>query len=131
MQVLDAMLAEGLAAIGTGTAERIPQDERYATWAARRTAEDGRVDWRHPAASVWRLIRAVGRPYPGAFTTTGTELLKLWEAEPWPEGFRHAAGPGQVIARGDSWFAVRCGDGAALRITTFDGPLPRQHATLG
>jgi methionyl-tRNA formyltransferase len=33
-----------------------------------RTPEDGRINWRQPAAAVHNLIRAVAPPYPGAFT---------------------------------------------------------------
>lgn len=33
-----------------------------------RRPEDGRIDWRAPAARVYNLIRAVAPPYPGAFT---------------------------------------------------------------
>jgi methionyl-tRNA formyltransferase len=131
MAVLQAMLGDSLPALAAGSARREPQDERFATWAARRTPEDGRIDWTQSAVTVDRLIRAVGRPYPGAFTLCGDERLVLWAAEPWPDGVRHVANPGQVLARGDHWFAVRCGDGGALRITEFDGSLPRLHAMLG
>ena len=31
---------------------------------------DGRIDWSRPAAEIDRLIRAVTRPYPGAFSAT-------------------------------------------------------------
>ena len=37
---------------------RTPQDHGSATWCAKRDAEDGRLDFRHGAADVDRLIRA-------------------------------------------------------------------------
>lgn len=131
MEALEGMLIESLPKIADGTARRDPQDERLATWGAKRTPEDGKIDWERPLAEIWRLVRAVSNPYPGAFTMDGANRLILWEAEPWPEGVRHAALPGQVIDRGEEWFAVRCGDGASLRVTSFEGALPKLNGRLG
>ncbi|MGH8542186.1 MAG: methionyl-tRNA formyltransferase [Gammaproteobacteria bacterium] len=138
MQALEDVLAEVLPRLTTGNAPQHSQDERYATCCAKRVPADGLIDWQQPAEMVWRLIRAVTRPYPGAFTrdTAGRQII-LWTAEPWPEGYRHMALPGQVVARFDDSFAVRCGDGRDLRITEFTDaqgepcPAPRLHARLG
>src|SRR3546814_12751845 len=116
--------------LAQGAAPRLVQDERHATWATKRTPADGRIDWTLPAAEIDRLIRAVGRPYPGAFTETKAERLTVWAARPWPESARHAAMPGQVVARNEGGFVVRCGDGGALEITHFtiaSGQPPRQN----
>jgi len=110
------------------------QDERLATWAARRRPDDGKINWNRPAREVDRLIRAVGRPYPGAFTWAGSDLLTVWEAEPWLEGGRYHGLPGQVLERGDTGFSVACGDGQGLRITRFESSsskLPALHGILG
>lgn len=134
MEALDRMLRESLPMLAQGSAPRLVQDERHATWATKRTPADGRIDWTLPAAEIDRLIRAVGRPYPGAFTETKAERLTVWAARPWPESARHAAMPGQVVARNEGGFVVRCGDGGALEITDFtiaSGQPPRLHSMLG
>lgn len=133
MQVLALLIQDALAACAAGDWDGTPQDERFATWAAKRTPEDGRIDWRLPARDVWRLVRAVGRPYPGAFTTMGDERLVVWEAEPWPAADRHLGVPGQVLAHEEPGFAVACGEGA-LHIREWalaGGGRPRLHARLG
>jgi methionyl-tRNA formyltransferase len=38
------------------------------TYSLQRVPEDGRIDWTMPVLAIDRLVRAVGRPYPGAFT---------------------------------------------------------------
>jgi methionyl-tRNA formyltransferase len=134
MEVLEAMLKEVAPALAAGTAPRMPQDERYASWTAKRTPEDGRIDWHLPAADIERLIRAVGRPYPGAFTTAGGERLVIWKAKRWEGAERHAAAPGQVIVQQDGMFVVRCGDGQGLCATEWERPSgrpPRLHGRLG
>ncbi|HEX7656124.1 MAG: methionyl-tRNA formyltransferase [Sphingomonas sp.] len=132
MTALATMLARTLPPLARGAARREPQDDRYATWTARRTPEDGLIDWRDGAAAIDRLIRAVGRPYPGAFTAIGGERLTIWRAAPSPIGIRHAAIPGQVIARDAESFTVSCGDGGALRVTDWASErAPPLHAVLG
>jgi methionyl-tRNA formyltransferase len=69
---------------------------------------DGRIDWSLPAAAIERQTRAFD-PWPGAFSTFGTEVLKVLEAEVVPG----AGEPGRVL---DAALTVACGEGA-LRIT--------------
>jgi methionyl-tRNA formyltransferase len=52
------------------------------SYGLQRTPEDGRVDWRKPAGEIDRLVRAVGRPYPGAFTMMEGEKVTIWAADP-------------------------------------------------
>lgn len=134
MKALRQVLGEALPRLAAGDDAGEPQDVRLATWAARRRPEDGRIDWRLPAVEVLRLIRAVGRPYPGAWTRCGDARITLWEARPGPDGRRYHGTPGQIMAAGPDSFAVLCGDGAPLEITNYSTPesvkLPL-HALLG
>lgn len=138
VRLLERMMANALTALALGNPRREAQDERYATWAAGRTPPDGLIDWRSPARDVERLVRAVGRPYPGARTTlpsasADTELI-IWQARLSSEGSRHLALPGQVIARSENSFTVCCGDGMAVEIMDWNSgatSMPRLHAQLG
>jgi methionyl-tRNA formyltransferase len=134
LAALAELLTESLGRLRAGDAPRRPQDERFATWAAKRTPADGAIDWTRPAEETWRLVRAVGRPYPGAFTHLGDERLTIWTAEP-TSAARHAGQPGQVVVREESGFIVRCEDGA-LRVAEWsrsDGSsaAPPLHSRLG
>src|SRR3546814_19251298 len=93
------MMPRALAALATGSPPRLEQDERYASWAAKRTPEDGRIDWRQNAIDIDRLIRAAGKPYPGAWSSTGEQSLVVWAARPWAAGGRPLAQPGQTLIR--------------------------------
>src|SRR3546814_8446907 len=44
MRALGEMMPRALAALATGSPPRLEQDERYASWAAKRTPKDGRID---------------------------------------------------------------------------------------
>lgn len=69
----------------SGTTQAKPQDASLATVFGGRTPEDGRIDWSQSALSIYNLVRAVTRPFPGAFTDRGNERLYIWKAKPLPE----------------------------------------------
>lgn len=131
MAALAEMMDEALAALASGSAPRFEQDERYATWAARRTPADGLIDWTCTAQEIALLVRAVGRPYPGAQSFDGPHRLILWAARPIDGGDRHSGAAGQVIWRTDSAFAVMCGDGELLQVDEWHHPEERAPASHG
>lgn len=134
MVALDAMLRELLPRLLQGELTGRLQDEKVATYATRRRPSDGQIDWRQPAEAVERLVRAVGRPYPGAFTGTGDDRITIWAARVCACADRQHASPGQVILRDDQGFAVCCGDGRALHVTDYESAQARKpalHSMLG
>src|SRR3546814_20127986 len=98
MEALDRMLRESLPMLAQGSAPRLVQDERHETWATKRTPADGRIDWTLPAAETDRLIRAVGRPYPGALPETKAVGLTCWAAPQRAASARHPPMHGQAGA---------------------------------
>jgi len=75
------MLDACLPAIKDGSVKRTPQNNDEASYFGGRSADDGDIDWNQPAATVRNLVRAVTRPYPGAFTFAGQRKLIIWEVE--------------------------------------------------
>ena len=61
-----------------GTAPHRPQDLSQDAYFGGRRAEDGRIDWRQNARRIHNLVRAVSRPYPGAFSDFPAGRLLLW-----------------------------------------------------
>lgn len=104
------LLQEFLPAVLAGTAPRRPQDHSRATVFGRRTPADGEIDWQAPAESIYNLVRAVTRPYPGAFTHARGKRLFVWKA--WPESpATPAAAPGTVAECGPDGVFVATGLG--------------------
>ncbi|WOF43568.1 methionyl-tRNA formyltransferase [Sphingopyxis indica] len=133
MDALAAMVARGLERLAAGDADGAEQDERCATHAARRRPADGRIDWSRPATEIERLIRATGRPYPGAFTLFGGERLTIWAASARPDDRRHLAVPGQVVAVDPQGLLVKTLDGL-LHVRDWQADSekrPGLHSVLG
>ena len=105
------LLAESYPLIVAGRAPQIPQDHVAATAFGRRRAADGRIDWSRSAWEIYNLIRAVTRPFPGAFTCLGDRRVFLWRARPPRVRMAHAP-PGTILGVGEEGvLEVATGDG--------------------
>ena len=62
--------------IKSGKIERIPQDNKLATFARKMNKEDGKIDWNDKGEKVYNLIRGT-IPFPGAFTYYKGRKLKI------------------------------------------------------
>ena len=132
-RALADMLPEAVRRLGRGDTTGRPQDESRASYCAKRTADDGLIDWSLPAEDVLRLVRAVAAPYPGAFTYHEGDRIIIDEARIFPNPERYLGLPGQVQAYVDDGFLVRCGDGQCLYVTSFRSDAnvpPKLHRKL-
>ncbi|HUX30760.1 MAG TPA: methionyl-tRNA formyltransferase [Thiobacillus sp.] len=80
----DTLAAAGAAAIVAALANYpalVPQaqDDAQATYAAKLSKEEARLDWRQPADALARAVRAYN-PAPGAWTLLDGAPLKIWSA---------------------------------------------------
>ena len=76
-----ALLRDALPQLAQGKLSETAQDESKATYFGRRTAADGKLDWKKPAEQLFNLVRAVTQPYPGAFCAVGEHKLIVWQAD--------------------------------------------------
>ncbi len=104
------LIVQALAELQAGRLEAQPQDESQATYAAKLSREEGRLDWRAPAAELARRVRAL-TPWPGAFAELPEPpggRLKVLAAEA-VAGMGSGRAPGSLL---DADFTVACGEGA-------------------
>lgn len=91
-----------------GQITRIPQDHSQASYFGGRKPADGVINWQQSAEQIYNLIRAVTRPYPGAFSYLGNQKVLLWSVTP-VEGDT-AQQPGMVLS--ENPLVINCGRGA-------------------
>lgn len=93
-----------------GSVDEIEQDESNISYRSKRTPADGIIDFTKDASSIERLVRAVSRPYPGAYSFFNSTKICIWKASlkglPCRKGL-----PGQILTRDSSRLLVQCGDG--------------------
>jgi len=73
------LMVSTLRALGEGTVAPAPQDHAAATYAPKLEPRERTIDWRHPADSIGRRVRAFA-PAPGAATTFRGRPLKVLRA---------------------------------------------------
>ncbi len=103
------LLSEILPRIRNGTAPRVPQDAAQATYYGGRRPADGEIDWTQMPHQIRNLVRAVTRPYPGAFSYVGDRKCLFWavSAGPYDPG---KSPPGTIVSAEP--LVVACGRGA-------------------
>jgi methionyl-tRNA formyltransferase len=104
------LLVETLARIETLVPEK--QNAAQATYAPILKKEDGRIDWKLPAAAIHNRVRGLV-PWPGAFTKFRGHPLHIWKT--WGRSMTCPGPPGRLIRAGKS-LQVICGDGSALEL---------------
>ena len=108
-----------LCQIMEGTLKPEKQKEEEATYLLRRGPEDGLIDWDQPIRQIHRLVRAVSRPFPGAFGKyDGIHPVILWRADIL-ENKKYIGMNGQIAAITDGYMDVVCRDGL-LRVTDYE-----------
>jgi len=101
------ILNEILPKLREGTAPRIPQDHSKASYFGARSAKDGEIDWNRDAIAIRNLVRAVSRPYPGAFSYLGNRKCIFWSVSA-AEG--NSERPATILSTVP--FVIACGKGA-------------------
>ncbi len=102
-----AMIVETLEGLAAGRLTPRPQADDGVTYAPKLSREEGRLDWRRPAAELDLRVRAF-TPWPGAFFEVGGERIKVLAAEA-VQGPEAGSAPGTVLVRP---LRVVCGAGA-------------------
>lgn len=114
---LRSLFSQAITLLKENKAPRTPQNHDLATYCAKRVPDDGLINWNLSAREVWTLIRAVTKPYPGAFTFTKGKKFIIWDAEYIGDG-PYWGLPGQVQAILDTGVLVQCGDRKHILLRT-------------
>ena len=104
------MIVAAVDGLAAGTLWARPQPAAGATYAAKLSRAEARLDWRRPAVDLERQVRAFA-PWPGATFRANGETIKVLSAEIIAESGGTA--PGTVL---DDRLTIACG-GGALRPT--------------
>lgn len=90
------MLLRLLPRLMAGERPGVPQPKTREPVLRRRRPADGAIDWTTSGTAVYDFVRALTRPYPGAFSWLDGRCWKVWKAalSPLSDGSRS---PGEVV----------------------------------
>jgi len=103
------LLGDLLPLIAREEIPRRPNDLARGSYFGGRRPEDGRIDWSRPAVEIYNLVRAVTRPYPGAFTGLDGEKITVWWAVPLRGEAGSSLSPGTIRVAGGPTVAMAGG----------------------
>ena len=113
-----------IADLDAGRLQPQTQNEAQASYAPKMSKAQARIDWQQDAAQIHRMVRAF-HPWPVAFTTWGSDNVRIWRATQLP-GLVDAK-PGVIVAASAEGLDVATGEGV-LRITELQMPGKRRMA---
>jgi methionyl-tRNA formyltransferase len=116
------LMVETLRGLAAGTITPKKQNHAEASHAPMLKKEDGRIDWKRPAAEIYNRMRGFA-PWPGAYTTFRGQSCQVWGEPVSKEGSTGLANdvggeaPGTLFGEKEELF-VWCGDATVLRVAT-------------
>ena len=81
----------------------------------KRIRQDGKIDWNRSSHDIYDMVRALTKPYPGAYTTYGVEEYYIYRALPidLQTGYEKCKA-GEVVSSIEGNLLVKCGKGLLL-----------------
>jgi methionyl-tRNA formyltransferase len=102
-------LSEGFvelyAKLFNGALEEKPQTTEEATYRGKRIPQDGYIDFNSALVDVDRLVRAVSKPYPGAYFFYNDQRVIVWRSDLY-SGPERIGVAGQIVAKQDDGLVV-------------------------
>ena len=125
------LIVETVAALADHGERRLsttPQQTIGVTYAAKIAKAEALIDWREPASTIERRLRAFD-PFPGARGVLDGETITCWRGELGPKS---GGAPGEIVGIDGGAITVACGDagaggpggeqGSALALTELQRP---------
>jgi len=106
------LVLDVVSALEEGTLKPRKQDSRMAAYWHQRNDADGRIDWQNSAMEIYNLVRAVTRPYPGAFCSYDGRQVRIFGTT--LPSMRIRGFPGRVLRLQGKGPYVVCGEGALM-----------------
>jgi methionyl-tRNA formyltransferase len=108
---LETLIERNFPLLINGKISRIPQNEKESTYLSKRVPSDGLINWNNSSDSILRLIRAVSKPYPGAYSFYEGRKVIIWKASSLDLKEKYIGLPGQIvdIVNGNLYVATGAG----------------------
>ncbi|OAS14516.1 methionyl-tRNA formyltransferase [Paenibacillus oryzisoli] len=94
------------------TYKKVPQKHDQSNSWRKRNKQDGQIDWRMSAKSIYNLIRALTKPYVGAHFVYQEKEVKVWKSRVVnPDDTSENIEPGKILKVTNNTVYIKCGEG--------------------
>jgi methionyl-tRNA formyltransferase len=101
-----------------GTLTSIEQENTHSNTWRKRGYSDGQIDFRMSSRSIYNLVRALTRPYPGAFVRIKDKDYSVWAVSEISDIGCNNDEPGKVLGLDNGSLVIKCGEGAVALLET-------------
>ena len=105
------LLLETLRRLEERNLQPVPQDSSLSSYAPKLKKKDGLIDWSKSAVETHNRVRGL-EPWPGAYTFSGSQRLRICKTKVVPGGSGNQAG--KIARTSDHGIEVGTGDGRIL-----------------
>lgn len=116
---IENALDEWLPKLKEGIWNPIPQEEKSATYYAKRAPDDGWVNWATDAMSIDKLIKASSRPHPGAYSFLLNEKIIIYQSI-LEDRLKIKGVIGRVLMEDNDSYLIQAGNGLVWISELFD-----------
>lgn len=102
------LIKDVLEKISNENIEAVPQNHGKATYFPKRTPEDGLTVWSWQKERIINWVRALTKPYPGAFNFVNGKQITLWRCGESDVGFNSEMPNGLVVSVSPKSVLVKC-----------------------
>ncbi len=110
-EIYATMLEKIILDMRAGTINATPQNENDATYSIWRNVEDCRIDWTKTSTEIYNFVRALGAPYPNAFTYYDGQKIDILKVEVIPDKKFVIRDCGKIWCCKNNYPEVICGSG--------------------
>lgn len=105
----------------SGCSIRVPQNLSISNEWRKRNKADGQIDWRMSSRSIFNLVRALSKPYVGAYCIVEGLEIKIWKCSVSDSDFLNCANiePGKILNSDIKGIDIKCGEGV-IRLIDHD-----------
>jgi len=91
------MIINALVKLQNGVLETIKSPHTLSKSLPRRSPEDGIINWGLTPTELFNFVRALTKPYPGAFSYFIRNKIYIWKVKLYDGHFDGAAAPGEIL----------------------------------
>lgn len=104
---------------------KLQEQHEIPAYLPQRLPEDGALDWSRSSEQIRNFVRALTRPYPGAFTNIDSAKVVIWKVRLFVlKDWKERSKPGEILFMfNDGKFLVATGDGY-LVVEEFEATVP-------
>jgi methionyl-tRNA formyltransferase len=110
LSAIKTALNKWLPALKDGEWNPVPQNELFATYYAKRSPDDGLINWNNSSEEIDKLLRASTKPHPGAYSFLKNKKIRIWSSK--KEKMLQIRGvTGRVLLVNNNKYLIQCGTG--------------------